>query len=333
MAKQLLFEDRARRKLQRGVKTLALRMQRHCENAKTLVEWLARRPEVSKVHYPGLESHPGHEVAARQMRDFGAMLSFELQGGFEAAKRMLERVRLITLAESLGAVQTLINHPASMTHASVEPERRAGERPGIPEAALQVTAVRLGNGLWAVRHHGKPRRRRADLRGVEQPHRFPHGLWRLLALHERLEHAVHLGRRDALGALRRHDLDLVEQARHPLSRLRRDVHERDELEKRRPFFQQALAPHAGVGVLLLDHREHATPRADEISQLATDIIVSKYFRKAGVPGTGHETSARQTVTRVAKTLRVAGGQFGGYFATPEDAAPREGADAEPRANP
>jgi cystathionine beta-lyase/cystathionine gamma-synthase len=110
----------------RGVKTLALRMQRHCENAQQLAEWLERHPRVARVHYPGLPSHPQHALARRQMtRGFGGMIAIELKGGLEDSRRFLERCQVFALAESLGGVESLIEHPAIMTHASVPPANRA----------------------------------------------------------------------------------------------------------------------------------------------------------------------------------------------------------------
>jgi len=102
----------------RGVKTLAVRMDRHCANARAVVELLAAHPAVARVLWPGLADHPGHAVAERQMRDHGGMVSFVVHGGEKAARRVVERTELFTLAESLGAVESLIEHPASMTHAS-----------------------------------------------------------------------------------------------------------------------------------------------------------------------------------------------------------------------
>ncbi|MFN3326828.1 MAG: cystathionine gamma-synthase [Bryobacteraceae bacterium] len=109
----------------RGLKTLHLRMKAHCENAMELAQWLQTHPAIDKVIYPGLASHPQHALAQRQMAGGGGIISLYVKGGFEAAKRMLERCELFALAESLGGVESLVNHPAIMTHASVPPERRA----------------------------------------------------------------------------------------------------------------------------------------------------------------------------------------------------------------
>jgi cystathionine gamma-lyase len=113
----------------RGAKTLAVRMRRHCESAMHVAQWLARHPKVEKVIYPGLPSHAQHAVAARQMRldgqpAFGGMITVLLKGGLAESRRFLENVRLFALAESLGGVESLIEHPAIMTHASVPPENR-----------------------------------------------------------------------------------------------------------------------------------------------------------------------------------------------------------------
>jgi cystathionine gamma-synthase len=102
----------------RGVKTLAVRMDRHCENARAVAALLAEHPAVPQVLYPGLPGHPGHDVARRQMRDFGGMVSFTVAAGEDAALKLVASTRLFTLAESLGAVESLIEHPARMTHAS-----------------------------------------------------------------------------------------------------------------------------------------------------------------------------------------------------------------------
>ncbi len=127
----------------RGLKTLPLRMRAHCDNAMALAQWLEQHPAVEKVIYPGLPSHPQHALAKRQMSGFGGIVSIVLKGGFEAAKRLCERTELFTLAESLGGVESLVNHPAVMTHASIPVERRA--QLGISDAL-----VRLSVGVEAV---------------------------------------------------------------------------------------------------------------------------------------------------------------------------------------
>ena len=109
----------------RGLKTLHLRMRAHCENALALAQWLEAHPKVRKVIYPGLESHPQHALAKRQMHGFGGMISVVLDTDLAGTRRMMERCQLFALAESLGGVESLINHPAIMTHASVPPENRA----------------------------------------------------------------------------------------------------------------------------------------------------------------------------------------------------------------
>ena len=109
----------------RGVKTLPLRMARHCDNALTLAQWLEGHPAVARVLYPGLKSHPQHDLARWQMRGFGGIVTAELKGVREDTIRFLERCRLFALAESLGGVESLVNHPATMTHAAIPPQRRA----------------------------------------------------------------------------------------------------------------------------------------------------------------------------------------------------------------
>ncbi|ODS64138.1 MAG: cystathionine beta-lyase [Arenimonas sp. SCN 70-307] len=121
----------------RGLKTLHLRMKAHCANALELAQWLQTHPAVEKVIYPGLASHPQHALAKKQMHGFGGMVSIVLKGGFEAAKRFCERTELFALAESLGGVESLVNHPAIMTHASVPPERRAAL--GISDALVRLS--------------------------------------------------------------------------------------------------------------------------------------------------------------------------------------------------
>ncbi len=121
----------------RGLKTLSLRQERHCSNAGALAEWLEAHPSVSRVSYPGLKSHPGHAVAKRQMDAFGGMITIFLKGGLAAARTMLERVELFTLAESLGGVESLIEHPGIMTHASIPPERR--KELGVDDALVRLS--------------------------------------------------------------------------------------------------------------------------------------------------------------------------------------------------
>ncbi len=118
----------------RGVKTLAVRMDRHCTNARAVVDLLVQHPRVARVLYPQLPDHPGHAAAAKQMSDFGGMVSFRLDGGTEAAKRVAAATRLFTLAESLGAVESLIEHPGVMTHASV-----AGSPLEVPGDLLRLS--------------------------------------------------------------------------------------------------------------------------------------------------------------------------------------------------
>jgi cystathionine beta-lyase/cystathionine gamma-synthase len=109
----------------RGLKTLALRMERHCDNALALARWLERHPKVRAVHYPGLRSHPQHALAKKQMKGrYGGMISIVLRGGLKESRRFLERTELFSLAESLGGVESLIEHPAIMTHASVPADAR-----------------------------------------------------------------------------------------------------------------------------------------------------------------------------------------------------------------
>jgi cystathionine gamma-lyase len=122
----------------RGLKTLALRMKAHCENALQIAQWLEGNPAVSKTLYPGLESHSQHDLAMSQMSgQGGGIISIDLKGGFDAARRMLEGCQLFSLAESLGGVESLINHPAIMTHASVPVEKRA--KLGISDSLVRLS--------------------------------------------------------------------------------------------------------------------------------------------------------------------------------------------------
>jgi cystathionine gamma-lyase len=123
----------------RGLKTLALRMERHCENALWLASWLKAQPQVARVYYPGLPEHPGHDIAQRQMRtaSYGGMISISLKGGKDAALRLLTRTRFFSLAESLGGVESLIGHPATMTHASIPAEIRQAR--GIDDGLVRLS--------------------------------------------------------------------------------------------------------------------------------------------------------------------------------------------------
>jgi cystathionine gamma-lyase len=121
----------------RGVKTLAVRMQRHCENAMKVAHWLEARDGVARVYYPGLESHPQHALAKRQMRGFGGMISCVIDGDLERTRRVLERFQIFTLAESLGGVESLVNHPGIMTHASIPKELR--EARGVTDSLIRFS--------------------------------------------------------------------------------------------------------------------------------------------------------------------------------------------------
>ena len=121
----------------RGLKTLAVRMRQHCDNARRLAPWLANQPPVERVYYPGLPDHPGHELAKRQMRDFGGMISVRLKGGKEGALRFLTRTKLFSLAESLGGVESLVCHPATMTHASIPAELRQAR--GVDDGLVRLS--------------------------------------------------------------------------------------------------------------------------------------------------------------------------------------------------
>ncbi|MND88657.1 Cystathionine beta-lyase [compost metagenome] len=127
----------------RGVKTLALRMERHCSNALELAYWLEQQPQVARVYYPGLQSHPQHGLARRQMHGYGGMISLDLASDLAGTRRFLEAVNIFTLAESLGGVESLIEHPAIMTHASIPAETRA-------EIGIGDSLVRLSVGVEDV---------------------------------------------------------------------------------------------------------------------------------------------------------------------------------------
>jgi len=121
----------------RGLKTLALRMERHCANASTIAAWLARHPKIERVIYPGLASHPQHALARRQMPGFGGMVTAFIRGGLEPSRRFLERCEIFALAESLGGVESLIEHPAIMTHSSIPAEKRAAL--GITDGLVRLS--------------------------------------------------------------------------------------------------------------------------------------------------------------------------------------------------
>src|SRR4029453_7112456 len=158
----------------RGLRTLGVRMDRHCDNARAVVELLLEHPAVERVLWPGLPDHPGADVAKRQMRDAGGMVSFVVRGGEDAAIRLVGRTRLFILAESLGSVESLIEHPHRMTHASAAgsalavapgPVRLAGAVPGPRRSGRHVTcrpnggAARSGPVSVAARGHGRHHRR------------------------------------------------------------------------------------------------------------------------------------------------------------------------------
>jgi len=122
----------------RGLKTLHVRMQRHCENGKAIAEYLLDHPKIEKVYWPGFESHPNHAIARDQMRDFGGMISFVTKGNnYDEAVRIVENLKIFTLAESLGGVESLAGHPASMTHASIPKEER--EKTGVVDALIRLS--------------------------------------------------------------------------------------------------------------------------------------------------------------------------------------------------
>lgn len=122
----------------RGIKTLHLRVQRHCENGKAVAEYLSNHPKVDKVYWPGLENHPNHDIAKKQMKDFGGMVSFTTKGNeLQNAVSFVEKLKVFTLAESLGGVESLAGHPASMTHASIPKEER--EKTGVVDSLIRLS--------------------------------------------------------------------------------------------------------------------------------------------------------------------------------------------------
>jgi len=132
----------------RGIRTLALRMERHCDNAEEITERLTKRAEVTRILYPGLISHPNHHVAASQMRRFGGMISIEIEGGETAARKFAAALKLFLTAESLGGVESLINHPWTMTHAAIPEQQRrdAGMTPGLVRLSVGIEDI---EDLWA----------------------------------------------------------------------------------------------------------------------------------------------------------------------------------------
>ena len=132
----------------RGIRTLALRMERHCDNAEEITERLTKRAEVTRILYPGLSSHPNHHVAASQMRRFGGMISIEIEGGETAARKFAAALKLFSTAESLGGVESLINHPWTMTHAAIPEQQRrdAGMTPGLVRLSVGIEDI---EDLWA----------------------------------------------------------------------------------------------------------------------------------------------------------------------------------------
>ncbi len=122
----------------RGIKTLHIRMQRHCENGKIIAEYLEKHPKIEKVYWPGFENHPNHNIAKSQMKDFGGMVSFTTKdNNFKEAIKIVERLKIFTLAESLGGVESLAGHPASMTHASIPKEKR--EKTGVVDSLIRLS--------------------------------------------------------------------------------------------------------------------------------------------------------------------------------------------------
>ena len=122
----------------RGIKTLHLRVQRHCENGKEVAHFLRNHPEVDKVYWPGFENHPNHDIAKKQMRGFGGMISFTLKGNqLQDALNVVKKVAIFSLAESLGGVESLIGHPATMTHAAIPKAER--EKTGVVDSLIRLS--------------------------------------------------------------------------------------------------------------------------------------------------------------------------------------------------
>lgn len=151
----------------RGIKTLALRMDKHCDSALKIANWLKGHPKVLNVHYPGLESHPGHDIALKQMKKFGGMIAFEVNGGITAGKRVMNNVKICILAVSLGDCETLIQHPASMTHSTYSKKER--EKAGITDGLIRLSVglenvddiiSDLDNTLSLVRPPAKKKKRK-----------------------------------------------------------------------------------------------------------------------------------------------------------------------------
>jgi cystathionine gamma-synthase len=127
----------------RGLRTLHARLEHHARNAEHLAKWLAKQPHIARVYYPGLPSHPGHEIAKRQQRGFGAIVTLELEGGHDAVRAFVDGIRCFSLAESLGGVESLVAHPATMTHAAMDPDarRRAGLVDGLIRLSIGIESV------------------------------------------------------------------------------------------------------------------------------------------------------------------------------------------------
>lgn len=160
----------------RGLKTLGIRVERAQRSAMEIARWLEQQPEVSQVRYIGLESHPQYKLALRQMTGFGSMISFELEGGMEAGRILMDHVRLATLAVSLGGVETLVEHPASMTHASLSPEdrRAAGLSDGLVRYSVGIEDVEdliadLRQALDVVSIHSSDELQKNESNTVKEP--------------------------------------------------------------------------------------------------------------------------------------------------------------------